>query len=145
MCSAPSLFLAQAEALWGCVPHLSLHRAPKDSLQVGWKPMGALRAAVSHIKQAPHQLLHPTARDSAPLSAPRAPLLRARDDVPQGAALGSALLAHWQDFAAVCSEPVVLVTEETCRKQHCWWTGLDRALGRGEAGLGKVMLCSPLR
>lgn len=61
--------------------------------------------------------------------------------------LGSALLAHWQDFAAVCSEPMVLVTEETCRKQHCWWIGSDGALGGGGGRLGwvKLVLCSALR
>lgn len=66
-----------------------------------------------------------------------APLVRARDDVPGGAVPGSALLAHWQDFAAVCSKPAVWVTKETCRKQHCWWTGSDGALGRAEAALGE--------
>lgn len=65
MCSAPSVFSAQAEGPWDCVPHLTPHRAPKDSPQVGWKPTGALSAALSHTKWAPHQLVHPTATHGA--------------------------------------------------------------------------------
>lgn len=134
MCSAPSVFPAQAEALWDFHPTQSTQGLPTGRLE----PTGALGAAVSHTKQAPNSWCTPQPDTVLPHLPPGwAPLLRARDDVPRGAVLGPAPLAHWQDFAAVCSETVILVTEETCRKQHCWWIGSDRALGRGEAGLGE--------
>lgn len=58
------------------------------------------------------------------------------DDVPRGAVLGSALLAHWQDFAAVCSQPVVLVTEESLQKAALPvdWVKLGSGEGGGWAG-----------
>lgn len=56
-------------------PHLTLRRAPEDSLQVGLEPRGALGPrtifpAASDMLST--QLVHPTAGDGVPPSAPQA-------------------------------------------------------------------------
>lgn len=62
-----------------------------------------LVGAPSHLGCAPHE--PPTAQGDAPTSPPLGQAPRGRSLPPTGAVPGSAPLAHWQDFAAVCSEP----------------------------------------
>lgn len=59
--------------------------------------------APSHLGCALHE--PPTAQGDAPTSPPLGQAPRGRSLPPTGAVPGSASLAHWQDFAAVCSEP----------------------------------------
>lgn len=82
---------------------------------------GCTEPTTSHLGCAPHMPPHCQGRCSHITPPGQAP--PGRSLPPTGAVPGSAPLTHWQDFAAVCSEPAVWVSDES-----------SAAAGQGQPG-----------